>query len=52
MLGFVRIWHGVTRRSVADEYEEFLIERAVPDYKSMEKCNIYSDSIFSPASHN
>ncbi|MEB3861128.1 MAG: hypothetical protein GSR84_02775 [Desulfurococcales archaeon] len=35
MLGFVRIWHGVTRRSVADECEKFLIERAVPDYESV-----------------
>ena len=33
--GFVRIWHGVTRRSVADEYERFLINQAVPDYKSV-----------------
>ncbi len=35
MSGFVRIWHGVTRRDVADEYEMFLIERAVPDYESV-----------------
>ncbi len=35
MPGFVRIWHGVTRRDVADEYERFLVERAVPDYKSV-----------------
>ncbi|MCE4603460.1 MAG: antibiotic biosynthesis monooxygenase [Aeropyrum sp.] len=35
MLGFVRIWHGITRRSVADEYERFLVERASPDYKSV-----------------
>ena len=35
MSGFVRIWHGITRRSVADEYERFLIKRAVPDYKSV-----------------
>ncbi|MEB3780676.1 MAG: antibiotic biosynthesis monooxygenase [Desulfurococcales archaeon] len=34
MEGFVRVWHGVTRRSVADEYERFLVERAVPDYRS------------------
>ncbi|MCE4600152.1 MAG: hypothetical protein F7C38_01110 [Desulfurococcales archaeon] len=35
MAGFVRIWHGVTPRGVADEYEKFLIDRAVPDYKSV-----------------
>ncbi len=32
---FVRVWHGDTRRSVADEYEGFLVERTVPDYESM-----------------
>ena len=35
MRGYVRIWHGVTRRDVADEYEKFLLERAVPDYTSV-----------------
>ena len=35
MESFVRIWHGVTRRSVAHEYERFLVERAVPGYKSV-----------------
>ena len=35
MTGFVRIWHGVTPRSLADEYERFLVDRAVPDYKSV-----------------
>ena len=35
LLGFVRIWHGVTRRSVTDECEEFLIERFVPGYESV-----------------
>ena len=33
--GFVRVWHGATRRSVADDYERFLVERAAPDYKSV-----------------
>ena len=29
-----RIWHGRTKAEQADEYFEFLKERAVPDYKS------------------
>lgn len=35
MSGYVRIWHGMTRKSVADEYEDFLKRRAVPDYESV-----------------
>ena len=35
LAGFVRIWHGVVRRGVADDYERFLVERAVPDYRSV-----------------
>jgi len=35
MTGFVRIWHGVTPRDLANEYERFLVGRAVPDYKSV-----------------
>jgi heme-degrading monooxygenase HmoA len=31
-----RIWHGKTRTSDADEYRDFLIKRAIPDYKSSE----------------
>ena len=28
-----RLWHGRTLRSRADEYAEFLVERAIPDYR-------------------
>ncbi|ASJ16832.1 antibiotic biosynthesis monooxygenase [Thermococcus chitonophagus] len=31
-----RIWHGKVPREKADEYEKFLIERAAPDYSSVE----------------
>ncbi len=31
-----RIWHGITQASRADEYLSFLIERAIPDYESIE----------------
>ena len=30
-----RIWHGRTRCAKADEYEEFLKVRALPDYRSV-----------------
>jgi heme-degrading monooxygenase HmoA len=30
----LRIWHGRTARAKADRYERFLIERAIPDYRS------------------
>jgi heme-degrading monooxygenase HmoA len=29
-----RLWHGRTRLEKGDEYMRFLVERAVPDYKS------------------
>lgn len=29
---YLRVWHGVVPRRLADEYESFLVERAVPDY--------------------
>lgn len=29
----VRIWHGRTKRSSADEYSRFLETRAIPDYR-------------------
>ncbi len=32
---FLRTWHGRVRRELADEYEEFLVKRAVPDYSSV-----------------
>ena len=28
-----RIWHGRTSRSRADDYAQFLVERAIPDYR-------------------
>jgi heme-degrading monooxygenase HmoA len=31
----VRIWHGRTKRSSADEYARFLENRAIPDYRSV-----------------
>jgi heme-degrading monooxygenase HmoA len=31
----VRIWHGRTKRSSADEYSIFLELRAIPDYRSV-----------------
>jgi heme-degrading monooxygenase HmoA len=31
----VRIWHGRTRRDRADAYAEFLVARALPDYRSV-----------------
>src|SRR5262249_9759621 len=31
----VRIWHGRTRPELADEYEEFLRRRAIPDYRGI-----------------
>jgi len=30
----LRIWHGRTARDKADRYEQFLVERAIPDYRS------------------
>jgi heme-degrading monooxygenase HmoA len=30
-----RIWHGTTPTSKADEYVEFLRQRALPDYRSV-----------------
>lgn len=30
-----RIWHGRTPRTRADEYAQFLKERAIPDYRSV-----------------
>lgn len=32
----VRIWHGATPIAKADAYERFLVERAVPDYRSVQ----------------
>jgi heme-degrading monooxygenase HmoA len=29
-----RLWHGKTNVDQGDEYEKFLLERAVPDYQS------------------
>ena len=30
-----RIWHGITPRSKADAYADFLERRAIPDYRSV-----------------
>jgi heme-degrading monooxygenase HmoA len=30
-----RMWHGMTATEKADEYSEFLRERAIPDYQSV-----------------
>ena len=30
----VRVWHGRTRRDRADAYARFLVERAIPDYRT------------------
>ena len=32
----VRMWHGMVEASKADEYAEFMKERAVPDYSSVD----------------
>ena len=32
----VRMWHGMVEASRADEYAEFMKERAVPDYSSVD----------------
>lgn len=32
----MRIWHGRVPLDRADDYERFLVERAVPDYSSVE----------------
>ena len=31
----LRMWHGTTARDKADAYERFLIDRAIPDYRSI-----------------
>ena len=30
----VRSWHGITKATQADEYLDFLVKRAIPDYQS------------------
>ncbi len=35
-LPVMRIWHGRVPLTKADDYERFLIERAVPDYSSVQ----------------
>jgi len=32
----MRLWHGKVAIEKADEYEKFLVERAVPDYSSVD----------------
>ncbi len=36
IMSFMRLWHGEVAIEKADEYEKFLIERAAPDYGSIE----------------
>ena len=35
-MAIMRLWHGKVPIGKADEYEKFLIERAVPDYSSVD----------------
>ncbi|WP_456451198.1 antibiotic biosynthesis monooxygenase [Palaeococcus sp. (in: euryarchaeotes)] len=35
-MAIMRLWHGRVPIEKADEYERFLIERAVPDYSSVD----------------
>ncbi len=35
----VRMWHGIVEASKADEYAEFMKERAAPDYNSVQGLN-------------
>jgi len=35
----VRMWHGIVEASKADEYAEFMKERAAPDYSSVQGLN-------------
>ncbi len=32
----IRMWHGRVRHNDADAYRQFLIERAIPDYQSVD----------------
>ena len=36
ILAIMRLWHGRVPIEKADDYERFLIERAVPDYSSVD----------------
>ncbi len=35
-MAIMRLWHGRVPREKGDAYEKFLIERAVPDYGSID----------------
>ena len=35
-MSIMRVWHGEVSIDKADEYEKFMIERAAPDYSSVE----------------
>ena len=35
-MSIMRLWHGAAAIEKADEYEKFMIERAAPDYSSVE----------------
>ena len=35
-MAIMRLWHGKVPIEKADEYEKFMVERAAPDYSSVE----------------
>ena len=35
-MAIMRLWHGEVDREKADEYEKLMVEKAVPDYSSVE----------------
>ena len=35
-MAIMRLWHGRVKRDRADEYEKLMVEKAVPDYSSVE----------------
>ena len=49
----VRMWHGIVEASKADEYAEFMKERAAPDYSSVQGLNklIFLRSVEADVAH-
>jgi len=41
-LTIMRLWHGKVDIEKADEYEKFMIKRAVPDYSSVDGFSSYN----------
>ncbi len=35
-MAIMRLWHGRVKRDKADEYEKLMVEKAVPDYSSVD----------------